>query len=120
MAKKIKYLEKEVSFGGGSVLLFSLDGCTWSSKKEELEGIMERYEQQKLNFGEQILRGAQAKSSSSENTEKSADSKKTGSSDSIDVKESDSDKVDREASSDKGKTKEKKTTKKATTTKKKA
>ena len=45
--KKGKYLTKQVQFGGVSFTLYSLDGVTWSSKKEELEEIHERHERQR-------------------------------------------------------------------------
>lgn len=48
MSKKPKYHEKTVSFGGQPLKLYSLDGVTWSSKKEELHHIQERHEKQRL------------------------------------------------------------------------
>jgi hypothetical protein len=48
VSKKPKYYEKTVSFGGQSLKLYSLDGVTWSSKKEELHQIQERHEKQRL------------------------------------------------------------------------
>lgn len=56
--KKIKYLTKTVSFGGKPLTLFSLDGLTWSSRKDELVEIVERHESEKLSFGE--IRGQMA------------------------------------------------------------
>jgi len=61
MARKSKYSQKTVAFGGGQITLYSLDGITWSSRKEELEAILERHEQEKANFGGQIKGGPQAK-----------------------------------------------------------
>ena len=60
MARKSKYSQKTVRFGGKEITLFSLDGITWSSRKEELEAIMERHEQEKASFGGQIKGGPQA------------------------------------------------------------
>ena len=48
VSKKPKYHEKTVSFGGQALKLYSLDGVTWSSKKEELHHIHERHEKQRL------------------------------------------------------------------------
>lgn len=45
--KKGKYLTKTVKFGDAEFTLFSIDGITWSSKKEELEDIKERHERQR-------------------------------------------------------------------------
>jgi len=61
MARKCKYEQKIVSFGGKPVALYSLDGITWSSRKEELDGIRERHEQEKAAFGGQIKGGPQVK-----------------------------------------------------------
>lgn len=49
-AKKMKYLSKTVTFGGKSFTLFSLDGLTWSSRKQELLEIKERQERDKISF----------------------------------------------------------------------
>lgn len=46
--KKAKYLSKIVTFGGKKITLFSIDGTTWSSKKDELHEIQERQERQRL------------------------------------------------------------------------
>ena len=61
MAKKTRYLQKTVGFAGGEITLFSLDGVTWSSRKEELEAILQRHEQEKANFGGQIKGGPQVR-----------------------------------------------------------
>lgn len=50
--KKFKYLTKKVKFGGKDLTLFSIDGATWSSRKDELVQIIERHENEKLTFGE--------------------------------------------------------------------
>lgn len=54
--KKNEFLSKVVKFGTKSVTLFSLDGNTWSTRKGELQGILDRHEaeRQKLlqNMGE--------------------------------------------------------------------
>ncbi len=49
-SKKIKYLSKTVSFSGKSFTLFSIDGQTWSSRKQELLEIKERQERDKVSF----------------------------------------------------------------------
>lgn len=45
--KKGKYLTKQVKFGGAEFTLYSIDGVTWSSNKNELEEIHERHERQR-------------------------------------------------------------------------
>lgn len=50
--KKIKYLTKKVRFNGKDMTLYSVDGCTWSSRRDELTQIIERHESEKLTFGE--------------------------------------------------------------------
>lgn len=61
MAKKVKYFRKEVSFAGEPVVLFSIDGSTWSTRKEELLEIQERHELEKASYGGQIKGGPQAR-----------------------------------------------------------
>ena len=50
--KKIRYLTKKVRFNGKDMTLYSVDGCTWSSRRDELAQIIERHESEKLTFGE--------------------------------------------------------------------
>lgn len=50
--RKGAYLTKEARFGGTKVTLYSLDGVTWSSRKEELHAIQERHEKEKITFNE--------------------------------------------------------------------
>src|SRR5690606_10717706 len=59
--KSSKYLKKTVEFQGSKLVLYSLDGDTWSSRKDELHEIVERHELQKQNFGGQIKGGPQVK-----------------------------------------------------------
>ena len=59
--KQHKYLKKKVEFNGSTLVMFSLDGDTWSTRKEELLEIVERHELQKQNFGGQIKGGPQVK-----------------------------------------------------------
>ena len=49
---KNKYMQKTVAFNGKQMTLFSLDGITWSSRKDELAQILERHEQERANIGE--------------------------------------------------------------------
>ena len=51
-AKKLKYLTKTVRFGPNTVTLYSIDGLTWSSKKQELAVIKDRLENQRVTLGE--------------------------------------------------------------------
>ena len=62
MIKKDKYFEKKVNVGGQAITLFSLDGVTWSSIKQDLSAIQERYEKQTMLYGEQITIGPQSRS----------------------------------------------------------
>ena len=57
MAKKPKILKKKVEFGGKQVVLWSLDGNTWSTRKSELEEIQVRHDEQRVKFGGQITKG---------------------------------------------------------------
>jgi len=50
--RKGAYLTKETRFGGTKVILYSLDGVTWSSRKDELHVIAERHEKEKITFNE--------------------------------------------------------------------
>jgi hypothetical protein len=56
--KKTKYLSKSVVLGAKTITLFSIDGTTWSSRKDELQAIIERHEAQKASFGK--LKAAQS------------------------------------------------------------
>ncbi len=58
--KKVKYLSKGVKFAGKQVTLYSLDGATWSTRKEELHQILERQEAERVSFN-QLLGEAKAK-----------------------------------------------------------
>lgn len=56
--KKVKFLSKSVQLGAKTITLFSIDGNTWSSRKDELQAIIERHEAQKASFGK--LKAAQS------------------------------------------------------------
>jgi len=49
---KLKYMQKSVKFRGAQLTLYSLDGMTWSSRKQELTHILERQETQRITFGQ--------------------------------------------------------------------
>jgi len=51
--KKIRYLSKKVKFGPKEFTMWSIDGVTWSTRKEELTMIQDRHEaeRQKLMQG---------------------------------------------------------------------
>lgn len=66
--KKVKYLSKSVKFAGKQVTLYSLDGATWSTRKEELHQILERQEAERVSFN-QLLGEAKAKEGQEEETE---------------------------------------------------
>lgn len=44
---RAKYLTKTVKFAGQNLILYSLDGLTWSTKRAELQAIKERQESQR-------------------------------------------------------------------------
>ncbi|MBX7143670.1 MAG: hypothetical protein K1X79_04395 [Oligoflexia bacterium] len=69
--KKIKYLSKTVKFAGKSMTLYSLDGMTWSSRKDELHQILARQEQERAAFN-QMIGDAATKAKSAETTEEGA------------------------------------------------
>lgn len=50
--KKANFLKREVKFGGKTVVLYSIDGNTWSTRKDELQAIIDRHEAEKVTFGE--------------------------------------------------------------------
>lgn len=52
--KKVKYLSKTVKFAGKNMTLYSLDGMTWSSRKDELHQILERQDQERAAFNQMI------------------------------------------------------------------
>jgi hypothetical protein len=52
MSQKAKYISKSVKFGGKHLTLYSIDGFTWSSRKDELNAIMERHEQARINLAQ--------------------------------------------------------------------
>ncbi len=56
--KKPSYLTKEIKFGSQKLVLFSLDGCTWSSRKNELLEIQERHEREKIKYSD--IKGTEA------------------------------------------------------------
>lgn len=47
MTRKKKYQEKTVKVGITKLVLYSLDGITWSSNKSELKGIHQRLEEKR-------------------------------------------------------------------------
>lgn len=49
---KLKYLTKTVKFGGKDLILYSLDGMTWSTRRMELMAVKERHEAQRVTFNE--------------------------------------------------------------------
>lgn len=49
-AKKLKFQSKVVRFGSHSITLFSIDGVTWSTRRDELQRILERHEQERLGL----------------------------------------------------------------------
>lgn len=62
--KKPTYLTKEIKFGTQKLVLFSLDGCTWSSRKNELLEIQERHEREKIKITD--IKGGEAEEETKE------------------------------------------------------
>lgn len=50
--KKLKYLSKSIKFGGATMTLYSLDGFTWSSRKNELLEIKERHDRERVTMAD--------------------------------------------------------------------
>ena len=59
-ARKVRYQKRVQMFQGKKVTLWSIDGVTWSTKKEELLDIIERRQEEQARFGGQIKGGPQA------------------------------------------------------------
>jgi len=55
MAGKLKYLSKSVKFGSTDLTMYSLDGLTWSSQKDELLVLKERQESQRISLEPQKI-----------------------------------------------------------------
>lgn len=72
---KQKYLQKKVKFRGENLVLYSIDGDTWSSRKSELQEIAERHEEERLIYGGQIKSGPQAKRKIKEEAEAAREKK---------------------------------------------
>ncbi len=73
-SKKSEFITKKVKFGKQDLMLFSLDGVTWSTRKDELLIIKERHEAERnnlLKFKEEEV----VKDDKEASTEDTADSK---------------------------------------------
>lgn len=68
MAKKSQFMTKTTSFGGKKVVMFSIDGLVWSTRKEELAGIKNRLDNQKVTL-DLTPKEEEGKSSEEEKTE---------------------------------------------------
>ncbi|RIL00008.1 MAG: hypothetical protein DCC75_14115 [Proteobacteria bacterium] len=53
-AKRAKYLTKTVKFNGKEMTLYSLDGATWSTRRNELITIKERQEAQRISLSREV------------------------------------------------------------------
>ena len=62
MSQKLKFLSKSVSFGTKTLKLFSLDGLTWSTRKDELQAIKDRHDMEKVTAAQ--LKGEAGESGS--------------------------------------------------------
>ncbi len=69
--KKGAYFTKEVAFSGKKMVLFSLDGTTWSTRKDELQAIKERHEREKVTFNE--IKGIEEEEEATEGGVKAAE-----------------------------------------------
>lgn len=56
-----KYFEKKTKLGSKKITLYSLDGQVWSTRKDELENILQRHQNERACYSEQISGGPQAK-----------------------------------------------------------
>ncbi|MCB0335512.1 MAG: hypothetical protein KDD62_04380 [Bdellovibrionales bacterium] len=61
MARRSKFQSKEIAYGDQKVVLYSIDGLTWSTRKDELEDIIVRHELERTSYGDQIKGGPQAR-----------------------------------------------------------
>jgi hypothetical protein len=68
MAKKSQFMTKTTSFGGKKVVMFSIDGLVWSTRKDELAGIKNRLDNQKVTL-ELAPKEEEGKSSEEEKSE---------------------------------------------------
>lgn len=50
MTKKGQFMTKTTSFGGKKVVMYSIDGLIWSTRKDELAGIKTRLDNQKVTL----------------------------------------------------------------------
>lgn len=105
--KSVRYMQKKVSFNGSQMTLFSIDGATWSSRKDELETIADRHEEERLIYGGQIKSGPQAKKKIQEEASAAREKKAQAKKDSLKK----SSEIAKERDSSKVKPKVKKTTK---------
>lgn len=67
--KRSKYLTKTVKFAGQSLVLYSLDGLTWSTKRQELQSIKERQDNQRVTLAG--IKDEEEESEASESPDKS-------------------------------------------------
>lgn len=51
-AAKVKYITKTVRFGGKELVLYSIDGTTWSTRRNELLAVKERHEAQRITLND--------------------------------------------------------------------
>lgn len=51
-SEKQKYLTKTVKFGSGFLTMYSIDGTTWSTRKEELHQIIARHEAERQKLAQ--------------------------------------------------------------------
>jgi hypothetical protein len=94
-AEKQKYITKTVRFGSGELTMYSLDGTTWSTRKDELTAIVARHEaeRQKLAQLNKVDDGAAKKDKAAAATPdaepKEADEEELEKDDTLDMTEED-------------------------------
>jgi hypothetical protein len=59
-SRKLRYHKRVQEYGGHKLTLWSLDGLTWSTNKDELMTIIDRQDEAHARFGGQIRGGQQA------------------------------------------------------------
>lgn len=74
---KSKLQKKEVKFQGSKLILYSLDGITWSTNKDELEIILQRLEAQRAGLNEKLGKNEEVVKEEEDDTVKGKEPVKT-------------------------------------------
>ncbi len=71
-AARVKYITKTVKFGGKELVLYSIDGMTWSTRRNELQAVKERHEAQRVTLND--IKGISPDEDEAEQKEEESDS----------------------------------------------